>query len=132
MRFAFTSMRTQNSAASGTRTSPSVVSIASKGARAARKFDVAHGTKRRRSARFPHFATDQIADKVASGVEPRALLDRHLNFQSAQAFRVLNTGNIRKMKNYLAAPAWRKPAALHADESRRASPVGEPHFAQLR
>ena len=131
MRFAFTSMRTQNSAASGTRTSPSFVSIASR-RRAARKFDVAHGTKRRRSARFPHFATDQVADKVISGVEPRALLDRHLNFQSAQALRVLNTGNIRKMKNDLAAPAWRKPASLHADEPRRASPVGEPHFAQLR
>src|ERR1700692_330732 len=97
--------------------------------RTTREFDVAHGAKRRRSARFPHFATDEIADKVASGGEPRALLDRHLNFQSAQAFRVLHTVNIRKMKNSLAAPARRKPAALHADESWRASPVGEPYFA---
>ena len=97
--------------------------------RAAWKFDVAHRAKRRRSARFPNFATHEIADKVASGSKPRTLLDRHLNFQSSQAFRVLNAINIRKMKNSLAAPARRKPAALHADAPRRASPASEPHFA---
>jgi len=75
--------------------------------RATWKFDVANGAKRRRCARFPNFASDEVADKVVSGVEPRALFDRHLNFQSAQAFRFFNTVNIRKMKNGLAAPAWR-------------------------
>ena len=75
--------------------------------RAARKFDVAHGTERRRCARFPHRASDQIADKVVPGGELRALLDRHLNFQSAQAFRGFHAVDTRKVKNGVPAPARR-------------------------
>jgi hypothetical protein len=96
--------------------------------RAAREFDVAHGTERRRSARLPHFAADKFADEVASRVELRALLDGHLNFQSAQSVRGFDTVDVGKMKNNLAAAAWRKPAALHADAPGRVTTVGKPHF----
>ncbi len=116
MRFSFTSMRVQNSAASGTSTSPSFVSIA-KQWHAAWEFDIAHGAERRRRARLPHFAPDQIADEVASRGELRALLDRHLNFEPAQAFRGFDIVYARKMKDGLAAPARRKPAALHANSA---------------
>ena len=87
MRFAFTSML--NAKFGGERDQDFALARIDRKqcGRAARKFDVAHGTKRRRSARFPHFATDKIADKVASRVELRALLDGHLNFQSAQGPR---------------------------------------------
>ena len=61
-----------------------------------------------RSRRALLLAANESDVRLAAQAEmSRALLDRHLNIQSAQGVRGFDTVNVRKMKNGLATPAWR-------------------------
>ncbi len=96
------------------------------------KFNIANRTQPRRCAHFPHFAPDQVADVIISGIELRALLERYLHFTTAQELGGFHIFNARKMKDGLASAARRKPAPLNLHAARGAAAIRKPHFAQVR
>ena len=96
---------------------------------AAGEFDIANRAHRRSGPCFPHFASNQLADVIVSGIELRSLLQRYLYFASAQPLGGFHSFNADKMKDGLPATARRKPASPNLHATGRAAAIGEPHFA---
>jgi len=93
------------------------------------EFDIANRAHRRSGPCFPHFASNQLADVIVSGIELRSLVQRYLYFASAQPLGRFHSFNSGKMKDGLPATARRKPASLNLHATGRAAAIGEPHFA---
>ena len=93
------------------------------------EFDIANRAHRRSGPCFPHFASNQLADVIVSGIELRSLLQWYLYFASAQLLGSFHSFNSGKMKDGLPATAHRKPASLNPHTTGRAAAIGEPHFA---